>query len=175
MSTDDDGLTEAYMAVRALEVGISAAHQELDRRLHDLRARLKVRGGFDTSLGSIILKERKDAIKFRPTGLLEWARANAAHEVIEEHEEVVPEHTEVVPATVHESLPKWLAERCKVERSGAIVNTATGEILDFAYVAEGKQWWEARLTPEAKADAEVAVLDQLPAVIALATRKEIGS
>lgn len=160
------------MQVRAAEHGLREAKKLLDGQLDEWRAANGIRGGFDTSLGAIDVRHTAEKILFTDAnGLLDWAKANAPHEVEEAHEETVD-----VPERVRPSLPKWLAARCEVV-DGLVIDTLTGEELTFASVQPASDVLAARLTSEAKAGATEAILSHLGEFLALATpeRAEVSA
>jgi hypothetical protein len=82
--------------------------------------------------------------------------------------EVVPEHTVTVPATVRPTLRKTLEKRFKVI-DGTVVDTDTGEVIDFAHPEpEGPESVVFTMPAEAKREAAQLVaerLDQLAAAV----------
>lgn len=153
---------DAYLALRAIKAGIDAALAELEKEVGQVRAVYGSKS-FDSPLGTLVWTNPPvPALTFDPDALLEWARVNMPHEVIEERSEIIPEHHVFHPAEVRSTLPKTLQKRFKA-RDGVVVDGDTGEVVDWAHQPEQTRTghWTTKLTPEAKDDAAAAILARL--------------
>jgi hypothetical protein len=140
--------TDKLAAIRALIIGATAVQKQAEDEVRDYRAETGAKG-FTTPFGEISFRKNPPTIAYDQAALLEWARENMPHEVVEEHQVTVP-------AAVRPSLLKTLESRLGITPAG-VIDLDTGEFPDFATVVEGKPD-SVVFTPSREQRAEAAAL-----------------
>jgi hypothetical protein len=151
--------------VRALIFGLTESLQGLQDDVARYRSETRAKG-FETDWGAVSFRKNPPKIKFN-SKLLAWAEENMPHEVI-------PDHVETIPASVRPSLYKTLEERLAVD-GDSVVDTQTGEVVDFATVEPGKPDSVVFTMPNPKkAEAVALVGERIEAVAAAITRELVS-
>jgi hypothetical protein len=154
---------ERLMALKALQVGVNAAVEEATREVDALREATSSKS-FDTRFGTLVLTAPKPTIQFAVVDLHRWVKDNLPHEYIPAHTETVTvEH----PASIHPTAEATLRKRCSIAKDGSVVDTETGELIEFASVTQRSPYWTGRLSDETKQEAVETVLSRVDAVTGL--------
>lgn len=151
---------EKLAALKALQLGIGKAIEQVEAEVESVR---KITGArsFDTPLGTVTWTIRKPTVTYEPDAMLAWAKINMPHEV-----EVV----ERVRPTLAKTLEKrFITEHSEPSGRPIIVDTTTGEIVQWAHVRPGSESSTTRLTQEAKDNATAAILANLDTVTGVLT------
>jgi hypothetical protein len=166
MTTEDMNPVEKYAALRALELGIGAAVAVAAMEVAEYRKKTRSRG-FESDWGTIEFRKNDAHLQFNTTKLIAWAQQHLPHEVIPEHTEEV-----IVPAAARPTLLKTLDERFQIV-GGEVIDTVSGEVVDFATIIPAKPPTLAfKMPPEKKREAVEYVAHQT-ALVASVMRPEL--
>lgn len=146
---------EELAALKAIQAALAEPIKRAEEKVKDLRQQTGAKS-FDTPVGMVVMAKRKPTITYDEEGLIAWAEDNMPWEL----EQV----TRVRP-----SLYKTLDARLRDEDGGEVVDTETGETVEWATVKPGTEYLTVKLTPEAKTAALTAVSGRLDMIASLAT------
>jgi hypothetical protein len=166
MTTEDMNPVEKYAALRALELGIGAAVAAAAMEVVEYRKQTRAKG-FESDWGTIEFRSNDAKVQFNTPKLIAWAQEHMPHEII-------PEHTEEVtfPAALRPTLLKTLDKRFQID-GDEVVDTVTGEVVEFATVIPAKAPTLAiKMPPEKKLEA-VEYVAHRTALVASVMRPEL--
>lgn len=146
-------------ALKAVKQGVDAAIEQATRDVEMLRSMTGAKS-FDTELGSVVWTVRKPSIGFLEQPLLAWAQENMPHEV------------ETI-TRVRSTLAATLRKRFEID-GDTLIDTVTGEQIDWAFITEGSEFPTVKLTEAAKDNARTAILTNLDTVTGALTVGVIG-
>lgn len=138
---------ERYAALKLLAAGVDAALSQAADEAEQYRRTVRARS-LETDWGTVGVARRKPTIAFDEAGLLAWC---------EEH------NPDAIIRTVSDLARRSLRARCVIDGE-EVIDTSTGEPLDFATVTPGAEYLRVTLSPAAKEAAAMADADQLAAI-----------
>lgn len=125
---------ERYAALKLLDHGLKAALATAASEAEAYRQSVRAKS-LETDWGTVTVARRKPSIRFDERRLIEWCEDN-------------------LPDLVHKSVPTesqtWLKTKRFTIDGESVIDTATGEEVDWATVHEGSDYLTVRLSTEAK-------------------------
>lgn len=146
---------ERYGALKLLSEGIAAALKDAQADADAYRKSVRAKS-LETDFGSVSITRRKPSIRFDSGPLADWCK--------DEYPELV-KTTISIPATSE----TWLKDNRFTIDGDDVLDTETGEIVEWAHVSPGSEYLTFRAEPTAKAAAVAAIASRVELLAAAIT------